>query len=112
MVVNQNSSVVWEKGARLFWFATRIISGEHLEPFAIVPGVPFSGFGYAVLEEGLAEEVMRIFNLFRLHGIKQLGYLRDPVVRDVAWEGGIGMTFNHTRYAHSLHVMAVAMLIA
>lgn len=81
-----------------------------IEPLAIVPYVPYAGFGFIVLEEGFIEEAIRAFGIFRLYGVKQLGFLTDPVVTEGPLQG-LSMTFSHTRYNHVLAVAATANLI-
>lgn len=89
------------------------IRGPCSEPHTIVPAMPFTGFGYVVEEGGLTEATMRAFGIYRLHCIRQLGFLHDPVVRE-AYSGveGSGSLFAHTRYLHTHDVHALALLIA
>ncbi|MBI2097275.1 MAG: hypothetical protein HYT40_04005 [Candidatus Sungbacteria bacterium] len=87
------------------------VFGDGVDPLAIVPSIPFTGIGYAVLEDGLIEETTNAFGLFRLARVRQLGFLHDPVVRSGELES-IGMLFSHTRWLHVLDVTAIATLIA
>lgn len=76
------------------------------DPLAIVFALPFTGISYMVKNGGLCEALCRSCNLWRLDGIKQLGFLQSPWTEDIVdhrtplSEG--------TRYLHSLDVMAVA----
>lgn len=83
---------------------------EGIDPFALCPVVPFTGMGYAVVSDGLIDATDRAFGLGRLHGIRQLGFLHNPVVHR---EKGrtISQLFGHTRFCHSLDVMAIGTLI-
>ncbi len=73
--------------------------------FAYIVALPLAGFAYAIREGGFCMEVIRTFNLFRLAGIKQLGFLRPPYkTLNVA-------VSESSRFTHSLDVMAIATLI-
>lgn len=89
------------------------IRGPCSEPHTIVPEAPLIGFGYVVEEGGLAEATIAAFGIYRLQGIRQLGFLHDPVVRQ-ALSGikGSGTLFAHTRYLHTHDVHALAFLLA
>lgn len=87
------------------------ICGEGLEHYACVPGFPYTGVGYVVLENGLVQAVDETFGLGRLRHIRQLGYLHDPIVREAGYPQAMGTTFDHTRYLHSLDVAAITTLI-
>lgn len=87
-----------------------LIRNEEIDPLAIIPSLPFSGFGYSVKDKGYTERIVRQFGLWRLEGIKQLGYLHYPTIK----HDGADMLvreFPHNRYVHSLDVRAVAKLI-
>lgn len=89
----------------------RAVHSPEYEQFAIIFELPFSTISYVVLEDGLVQDAMNTFGLERLHYIKQLGYLQDPVTTGVG-QKALTMGFDHTRYLHSLDVMAVATLLA
>ena len=87
-----------------------------VEPLGIVPAFPYMGFGYIVRDfedDGytMASEAAQVFKLHRLHEVKQLSYLKDPVgFQDD--RATFTLPFPHTRYLHSLDVLAVSTLIA
>ncbi len=83
---------------------------DSFDPWLIDTSLPFSGFGYEVLEGGLVEQVDRAFNLGRLRHIKQLGFLHYPTI---GAEGThiITQQFPHNRYIHSMDVMVTGILI-
>lgn len=91
--------------------------GGGIEPFAILPHFPFMGFGYIVQNEGdrglgwsMANEAACVFNLHRLQGVKQLGFMRDPVGLEND-RSLLTLPFQHTRYCHSLDAFAIATLL-
>lgn len=74
----------------------------------IVPDIPRTQLGY-VLDSGLLLESLREFGMYRLMNIPQLARLNDP---DNAPENSVRAdNFNHTRFAHSLDVCALASVI-
>jgi len=81
-----------------------------LDPLAIVNELPYTGLSYMVEEDGLCGDVYRTFNLGRLSGIKQLGFLQAPLslVNDMQYRMPLSES---NRYIHSLDVMAVATMI-
>ena len=85
--------------------------GEGTDALGILLNVPFTGIGYVVEDGGLIEDLCRELGIWRLQWVRQLGFLHDPVVRSVE-TNHVAQTFNHTRYEHSLNVMAFATLIA
>jgi hypothetical protein len=88
------------------------LTGEYFDPLAIVLRYREKlGFTYAVHDDGLIHDVSIALGVFRLNGIRQLGFLHDPVMNEAAVDCGLGMRFEHTRYLHSLMVMATASLI-
>lgn len=78
-------------------------------PLAIVGELPFSGLWYLITEGALWEETVRIFNLWRLEGINQLGFLKTPS-SGAAIQPGASVTKTN-RYLHSLDVASLASLI-
>lgn len=88
------------------------LTSEYFDPLAILLRYREKlGFTSAVHDDGLIHTVSIALNVFRLSSIRQLGFLHDPVMNEAAVDCGIGMRFEHTRYLHSLMVMAVASLI-
>ncbi|MBX4197736.1 HD domain-containing protein [Candidatus Parcubacteria bacterium] len=85
--------------------------GDIYEPLSITPCVPLAGFGFTVLEEGIAEDVVRSLGLFRLGGIRQLGFLHTPRVTSDALQAYMPV-YSHTRYLHIMCVYALANLMA
>lgn len=86
------------------------VFGDGFEPLALVPYLPYTGISYAIEEEGVTQEVIDLLSLNRLHYVRQLGFLTDPVVNPEEIRG-IGLLFEHSRFCHSLDVMACAMLL-
>jgi len=84
---------------------------DGIDQFAIVMNFLYTGFGYIIPDCGLVPAACDVFNLHRLIGIKQLGFLHDPVLRE---NDRHAMTtgFYHTRYCHVLDTYAIANLIA
>lgn len=88
------------------------LTGDYFDPIAILLRYREQlGFTCAIQDEGLIHEVSVALNISRLHYIRQLGFLHDPVINEAAADCGMGMRFEHTRYMHSLMVMATASLI-
>lgn len=90
---------------------TEAINDPRHEPFAIVPFMPYTNMPYVVRAGGLTEHTIRTFRLQRLSGIRQLGYLHDPVIPAPAGDLMYGTDFTHTRYSHVLDVGALALLM-
>lgn len=78
------------------------------DPLSIVGEFPHTGLSYMVREGGFCEEVARACNLFRLHYIKQLGFLQAPWLRERLFDYAVSQ---HTRFLHSLDVMTIATMI-
>ena len=78
----------------------------------IIGNIPRAGISYAVLEDGFIDRVSFALQVHRLSGIKQLGYLTDPVMHYLNGAHTEGTTFSHTRFAHSLDVTVIASCIA
>jgi hypothetical protein len=72
---------------------------------------PNTGIRYSILENGMTDQVIAKLGLFRLSGVKQLGYLTDPIVHYIGGGVARGETLEHSRYQHSLDVMAIATCI-
>ncbi len=83
---------------------------EIQEHSTIVPLLPFAGFGYMVEEDGLIEDIIQVFGIRRLSAIRQLAFLRDPAIRENN-PNVMAQPFNHTRFVHSLDVLAVMGLL-
>lgn len=76
--------------------------------FQIVGNYPYTGISYLVTSSGLCERAAETFNLFRLDGIHQLGFLQAPTFNQFI----LGEKLSHgNRWIHSLDVMAIATLI-
>ena len=85
---------------------------EYFDPLAILLHCRERlGFSCAICDGGLIYDVCSALNIFRLHRIRQLAFLHDPPIMGADIESGLGMCFSHTRYFHSLLVMAVAGLL-
>lgn len=87
------------------------IQSDNFDPLAILPYRQELGFSFAVHNDGLIHDTCNALGIFRLAHIRQLGFLHDPVMNELAEKNGIGMLFEHTRYMHSLTVMATASLM-
>lgn len=85
--------------------------GQEEIQYAVVPHVPYAGFGFIALEDGLVQETVETFGLFRLGQIRQLGFIHDPNFHDDERLMTLGSTFAHTRYLHVLNVHAMASLM-
>jgi len=83
---------------------------EGTDPLGIVPKFPYMGFGYVIADSGIASEATQVFNLHRLHSIKQLSFLHDPVGTENDLKIN-GLLFDHSRYCHVLDTYTVANLI-
>lgn len=80
------------------------------EATQIVFDLPHTGISYAIKDDGLCFDLARACNLFRLDGIRQLGYLRAPApTHDIIANAPLSES---TRYAHSIDVMAIATVMA
>ena len=82
---------------------------DGMDPLAILPKVPFMGFGYIIPDEGMARDAVDTFSLYRLAGVRQLSFLSDPVLKSVIPRSA-GLMFDHNRYCHSIDVYVVANL--
>lgn len=86
-----------------------IYASTQEDVLAIVNMFPNVAIRYIVRDGGLCADFSRAVNLFRLEGIKQLGFLQSPWCRSLTkWRTPLSES---TRYLHSLDVMAVATLI-
>ena len=81
---------------------------EISEAIQINLNLPHTGFGYA-LNEGFSMDAIRKFNVLRLNEIPQLARLSDPDI--VPDKVAVSAPFTHSRYAHTLDVLACASVI-
>ena len=77
----------------------------------IVPSLERTGIGYIILEDGFIDQTITALRVFRLSTIKQLAYLTDPVIHYLNGGTARAVTFDHTRFLHSLDVLAIATCI-
>ena len=99
------------KQVRLY-LRTWFVFSDGFDPLGIMPMNRYSGFGYAVEEGGLLEDVEHAFNLFRLGSVRQLAFLSiPPRLEDHQDFHTSGYYYSHTRWAHSLDVAAHMTLI-
>lgn len=79
----------------------------------IVMSLPYTNFGYVTFEHGFITNAISIFNVWRLHDIRQLAFLGYPLAlnADDHNEIAISERFPHNRFSHVLDVCAVATLI-
>lgn len=88
------------------------LMGDYFDPLAILLRYRDQlGFTCAIQSDGMIHDVCIALGVFRLDGIRQLGFLHDPVMNEAAADSGLAMRFEHTRYMHSLMVMATASLL-
>lgn len=88
------------------------LTGEYFDPLAIMLRYwEKLGFTSAIHDDGMIHATAAALGVFRLGGIRQLGFLHDPVMNEAAVDSGLGMRFEHTRELHSFMVMATASLI-
>lgn len=93
-------------------FRTRFTCSDEFDDVLAISGYrPHLNFAYVVIADGLIHDVCAALNVFRLENIRQLSYLHDPVMNEVPEISGAGMLFHHSRYMHSLDVMATATLM-
>lgn len=88
------------------------LTSEYFEPLALVlrfyPGLDFC---FGVQSSGLIHEVAIALGVFRLENIRQLSFLTHPRRAGTSPSPERSLGFNHSRYLHSLVVMATASLI-
>jgi len=93
------------------YLRTAWLQSDNFDPLGILLYQQELGFAFAVHDCDIIHDISSALNVFRLERIRQLGFLHDPVMNEVAGNCGIGSLFEHTRYMHSLTVMATASLI-
>lgn len=104
----ENVSPRMKRFLRMGW-----LQSDNFDPLAILPYRNELGFSFSVHDDDLIHKVSSALNVFRLGQIRQLGFLHDPVMNELVDDcSGIGMLFEHTRYMHSLTVMATASLMS
>ncbi len=86
--------------------------GEQEDHHSIVLNFPFTGVSYIVLENGLVEQTLRTFGLYRLQDIRQLGYMHDPIGSADGPVSSLGTVFGHKRFNHVLDVSVLCHLMA
>lgn len=73
---------------------------------------PHAAHGYIILEEGLMEQTLGAFELWRLQGVHQLAFLSYPYVVDIQTNDiKQSRRFPHMRLTHVLDVSAAATLL-
>ncbi len=82
----------------------------HEDPYSIIPAMRYTSFGFIVLDDGIIKETIRAFELERLFGIRQLGFLMNPILRDSELSSN-ALGFTQTRGFHSLCVASLLRLI-
>lgn len=80
------------------------------DAFAIVPHLPYTSYGYIVLDNGVIANTFNLLGLNRLHRVRQLGFMMNPVMRDITLNS-TALGFDHTRGLHSLDVAVILRLI-
>ncbi len=84
---------------------------ETEDPSQIVPTFPLTGTGCIFHRGGLTEQLLTLFDGWRLREIRQLGFLAGVMVRMEREETESRMLFSHTRLVHTLSVVGIAVLI-
>lgn len=87
---------------------SNVIANE--DAFMIVPSLPYTQYGYIILEGGIISDAIRAFGLERLFGVRQLGFMMNPISREIELNSAT-LGFDHTRGIHSLDVVAYLRLI-
>lgn len=82
----------------------------HEDVLAIVPSLPYAGISYMFRSDGMSADIAGAFMIYRLEGVKQLGFLQAPWVA-MSEQPMVTPITEGTRYTHSLDVTAVATLI-
>ncbi|MDQ5955362.1 MAG: HDc protein, partial [Patescibacteria group bacterium] len=76
--------------------------------FQICGKYPYTGISYLVMQDGLCEQAAETFNLYRLDGIHQLGFLQAPNFDQLMVTQKLSQG---NRWIHSLDVMTIATLM-
>jgi hypothetical protein len=85
------------------------IRDEKGDLYLALPSIPLTGVRCVIKDGGLIEDVVGTFSLRRLEGIKQLGGLHDPIIKERF--PLVGLDFPHTRFCHVLEVSVILALI-
>lgn len=94
-------------GEKLLASFRRTLAITEIDSLAILPTLPLTGLGYVVESDKFIHRAADAFGLFRLDNVRQLGYLHQPIARRMDDGSILGERTSHTRYEHSLNVMAV-----
>ncbi len=86
------------------------VACHSIEPWTIMPWLPFAGFGYVIAEGGITEEISRAFGQGRLRQVAQLGFLHPPVISSGEVHA-YAATYSHNRLIHSCDVRLLLMLM-
>lgn len=84
---------------------------KNCDPYAILPFMPYAKFGYIILEDGITHDTIKTFGLERLKGIRQLGFMLNPIIHREQKFTSVEFDFKQTRGLHSLDVAAFLRLI-
>jgi len=80
------------------------------DSYCIVPILPYTSYGYIILENEIIEKTINTLGLRRLFQVRQLGFMMNPILREIELTSN-SLGFEHTRGLHSLDVVAVLKLI-
>jgi HD superfamily phosphohydrolase len=84
----------------------REVATSEIDPFKVVPELPYTGFGYVIEDSGLAVDFYNHLGMHRLFGVRQLGFMHDNVHRVLGFTT-LTSEFTHSRGLHQLDVYAV-----
>ncbi len=84
---------------------------DKAEPLCLYSLLPYSGFCYLVVEDGMTDKATKHLGLARLARVRQLGFLQHPTVGARDSSEIIASTYSHSRFHHGLDTLAVASLI-
>ncbi|MEK7648709.1 MAG: HD domain-containing protein [Patescibacteria group bacterium] len=79
-----------------------------LAPFRL----PYSSIHYCIKDRGLAHDIERACNLWRITDVRQLGNLSDPTIEQGSHIHRCELRHRHTRYMHVMDVHVMLLLIA
>ena len=91
-------------------YIATLCSIEDEDPYVILPIMPYTKFGYIALDNGIITDTIDAFELQRLRGVRQLGFMMDPIHRENNLSE-IALAFQHTREVHSIDVAVILRLI-
>lgn len=88
-----------------------ILTDPEYRPMVIQLRLPYAGFGFMVLQDGIIEDTCHAFGLYRLEHVRQLAFLHDPLAREGDGKS-CGALFTQDRFEHIVNAPAFAQLMA